>query len=196
MLAQRVVDAQPIPRRAELREPASTIAENSSQLLAGHDRARRLERGDELPLRRRLQRLDQRARCAQSVREEGASTSGWRSRVKFMKSGDAGSTALASARRASAAYCPRAVPLCRAIRRHVEPGREACDQPAKRLEMRHAARLAPLVSSTGIRALSVRFARLLRTGQRGAGNRDPAGAIRLSGGLHGTSRIRGRGWCV
>ena len=79
---------------------------------ARHDRARRFERGDQLPFRRRVERVAQRARRAQqALREERRVDQRLAIAREVQKSGEAGSTARAIARRARSAYAARGPPL-------------------------------------------------------------------------------------
>ena len=169
VLAQRVVDAHPIPRGAELGERRLDRRREQQPVVEARLRSRRVD--SSAAIRCRLvagsSALAQRARRAQQRPARGTPRrrAAGRPSVKFRKSGDAGSTARSIARRASSAYRARSRPSARVVGR---AARATARCPRRRRPSASRcvtlARFAPAASSTGIRCFSVSFARLLRTG--------------------------------
>ena len=145
---------------------ASTVAENSSQLL----KPGAMTRVDSsAAIRFRFVAASSDSRSARGARNSAcarnaASTSGCRSRVKLRKSGDDGSTARAIARRARSAYSPRSRAFGGGVRGQLDPRRHAREQPADRLEMRD---VLPIRAG----GLLDRHARLQRAGREILQNR-------------------------
>ena len=152
--------------RAERRERRLDLAANSSQLLNGGAITRvDSSAATRLLLRRGVERVAQRSSGARSrpCARNAASTSGWRSRVKFRKSGEPdrqrGRSRGARDRRIS----DRIRPLESSDGISIHGARPASRRPSASRCVTFR-RSAPAACSTGIRAFSVPAARFRNTG--------------------------------
>ena len=139
VLAKRVVDARAIPCRAQgLQRRFDHRRKQQPVVEPRHDRTGGLQRRDQLPLRRRVEAVAQRARRAEeSLREERGIDQRLPIAGEVQEIRRGGIDGAARSRgRASCAYRCAAVPPGVRVGRQLEPRRDAGDQPAERLEMR------------------------------------------------------------